>query len=247
VVESGLTQIQVAVDQDDKMDDCIFKNPPLRGTINKSCLEKVHLTATAEALGPADPAALELMNNALVQASLLSKEKMDLFADHVSNKVQISDMLGGVGEEVFSSETHVKLIFYVNKIINNEFNAAIGDPAVDATVEITSPEDPDNLLGACKVNKLGECIAVIDRSVLLAPDGFLKFHVIADGFDNGVMICKDEPICEQSAYTVFGLRGYNDAILLYKVVNESDYSLPVQGLQITAGRGKSDYYRVPFR
>jgi hypothetical protein len=243
VRENGLTQIQVTVDQDDKIDDCITKSPPARGTINQSCLEKVHLTATAEALGPADPVALEALNNALVQASLLSKDTMELFADHAPDEIQISEMLKAAEEGSIKSGTGVKLILHVFIIVNNEFNAAIGDPAVDAKVEITSPDNPDHLLGACQVNRLGECITIIDRSILLAADSFLKFHVVADGFDNGVMVCRDEPICDQFAYTAIRFRGYNDAVVLYKVVNGVDYSLPVQGLQITAGRGKSGYYR----
>ena len=244
VVEGSISRIVVAVDQKDKMDDCVFKPLPLTGTINQSCLEKGKRTATAEALGPVDPVALASMNNAMVQASLFSKETMDLFAAHLPDQVKISELLKNEEAINFDPASQVKIILYVDKIIHGEYSAEISGPAVDKTVEITSPDDPDKLLSVCKVNNLGECVSIIDRSALLAPDGLLKFHVVADGFDNGIMICKAGSICEQHVYTVLGLTGYKDAILLYKVVRANDYSEPVQNVVITAGSESSQgYYR----
>jgi hypothetical protein len=244
VPEGGFSRVSIAVNEKGKLDDCIFKVAPTDKVLNPSCMDKLHQTATAQATRTINPADYEVFNNAMVQASILSKETADLFAEHEPDQAMISKLLENAAGDVYNPASQVKIILYVNRIIHGDYGAAIDKPAFDKTVEITSPNDPDNLLGVCKVNKLGECVSIIDRSLLLTTDGLLEFRVLADGFDNSIMICRDEPVCEQHAYTVSGLTGYKDAIILYKVVRTDDYSIPVENVVITAGGSlSSGYYR----
>jgi hypothetical protein len=95
------------------------------------------------------------------------------------------------------------------------------------------------------VNSLGECVSIIDRSAILAPDGLLKFRVIVEGddrYDNGILLCRDEPICEQHVYTVIGLTNANDAIVLLKVVRDDNYLTPVKGTIIRTGKNRGRPY-----
>ena len=242
VNEGEVTVTSIAVDDNGNLDDCSFRLPPMNKVLNTSCKEKIHQTATAEAAGSQDSLAKEIYNNAMVQASLLSKDTQELFLSHEPDTNKIADQLARGDFDSFDPDTQVKLIIYVNVIITDGYGAAIVDPAIGELVEITRQDDPDELLSACQVNDLGECVSILDREELRQPDGLLKFRVIADGYDNSILLCRDESICIQHAYTVFGLLGKKDAVLLYKAVREDDHSIPVQGVQITAGMGPR-YYR----
>jgi hypothetical protein len=241
VLEGSLMTVKVAVDGDGKLDDCTFKSPPSRGVLSQSCLHKVHQTATAQAELSVDPEVRSVANAAVVQASLLSKDTAELFAAHEPDQAKIAEFLAGAGKLVSDSANQVKLILSVEEITNDGYNAFISGPAIGDSVEVTSPDDPDELLGACEVNRLGECITILDRSDLMAPDGFLKFRVLADGYDNGILLCKDETICEQHAYTAMRFLGKTDAVLLYKVLNEDDYWKPVPEVFISAGVKRIEY------
>lgn len=235
VPENAIGRASIAVDEKGKLDDCVFKSAPMDKLLNPSCMEKVHQTATAQATITVNPADYNVFNNAMIQASLLSKDTANLFSAHKSDQEKITAFLEEAANSTFNPATQVKLILYVNEITNDGYNAKIGDFAVRKTVEITSPENSEEMLGACKINSLGECVSIIDRSTLLAPDGLLKFHILADGYDNGILICQNNDICEQHVYTVVGLTGKKDAILLYKVVRDEKYFEPVQNIIITAG------------
>jgi len=235
ILEGSLHIVKVAVDQDGRPEDCIFKTPPRSGVLSQSCQIKIHQTATAQVEVTIDPIALSVANNAVVQASLLGKDTADLFAGHEPDQAKITEFLTKPGDKSFNQVSQVKVILSVEKITNDGYNAFFSGPAIGAVVEITSPDNPDKFLGACEVNSLGECVSIIERSTLLAPDGFLKFRALADGYDNGILICKDALLCEQQVYTSMRLLGKKDAVLVYKLVDENNYLVPVPDIIITAG------------
>ena len=235
VPEGGLIKTIITVDEKGKLDDCIFRSPPSDRVVNQSCKDKLHQTATAQAMGTVNPADYEVYNNALIQASLLSKETMDLFTSHELDTTRISEFLDGVKDAEFDSVTQVKIILHIVKISNDGMNAYFDGPAAGKLVEITSPYDPNEMLGACMVNSLGECIVIINRNLLQIPGGLIQFHILADGYDNGNFICQDELICEQNAYTITNFSDDKDVILMFKVVDAVDYSKPVPNQVITAG------------
>jgi hypothetical protein len=235
VPEGSVFFVRVAVDQDGRLDDCTFKPPPFSGVLSRSCLQKVQRTATAVAGQVVDQLARAAANEAVVQASLLSRETMELFAAHEPDQAKIQDYLSEQGSSAFNPKTQVKLILSVEKISNNGYNAFLDGPAIGELVEITRPDDPDHLMGACEVNILGECISLIERSEMLAPDGYLKFRVLADGYDNGILLCLEGPVCEGRAFTVIKLLGKKDAVLLYRIVTAADHWIAAPNVLISAG------------
>jgi hypothetical protein len=236
VPEGGLLIIPAAVDEKGKLDDCVYMRIPISGILSSSCKEKVKQTATAQATMTVDPSDNDGMNNAILQARSLSQETNDLFAAHKPDQDKIAAFLPEAKELSTDPTTQVKIYLDVTQISNNGEIAFFDGPAVGNIVEITAPDNPDILLGACQVNRLGECISIIDRNKLLAADGYLKFRILADGNDNGIFICMDGSPCEQHTYTVSGFTGAKDAMALFKVFSAKDYSLPIPDIQIVAGK-----------
>ena len=237
VTDNEVQMVSIAVDENSKLDDCVFKPAPSNTLLNPSCMDKVHLTATAQAMSTVDPEFQKNINNVVIQTYKLTKDTLDIFASHIPDQAKITEFLNSEDQNTFTPDLQVKIILQVIKINNDGVLAFFDGPAIGKTVEITSPEDPDILLGACKVNSLGECISIIDRSILLSLDGFLKFRVLADGYDNSILICSDTPICEQRVYTVVNLTGKKDAIFLYKFVREDNLMEPVASVTANVLRG----------
>jgi hypothetical protein len=237
VTDDAVHMGSIAVDENNKLDDCIFKPAPGNTQLNPSCMDKVHQTATAQATITVNPEIQKNINNVVIQTYKLTKDTIDIFASHNPDQSKIAEFLNKADQGTFSTDLQVKIILQVVKINNDGVLAFFDGPAIGTTVEITSPENPDILLGACTVNSLGECISIIDRSILLAQDGFVKFRVLADDYDNGILICSDAPICEQRVYTVVNLTGKKDAIFLYKFVREDNLMEPVANVTANVLRG----------
>ena len=240
VPENGLLIIPAAVDENGKLNDCVYRRIPASGILSSTCKEKQQQTATAQATMTVYPSDYDGLNNAILQARSLSQETTDLFAVHNPDQDNIAEFLSEAKETSFDSTTQVKIHLVVTRISNNGEIAFFDGPAAGKLVEITSPGNPDTLLGACQVNRLGECISIIDRSKLLSPDGFIKFRILADGYDNGIIVCEDGSLCEQHSYTVSGFTGEKDAMALFKVVSAKDYSLPIPDIQIVAGKSSQN-------
>ena len=185
-------------------------------------MEKLHLTATAEAQVTIDPVAQAAVNNAVISANELSKKTTDLFNGHAPDPDKTVQLVETPNDGDINIVLQMKLILYVNEINNDGYNANIGKPAIGSIVEITKSDDPEKLLGICKVNILGECVTILNRLDILDSDRLAKFRVIADGFDNGILICRNTSVCEQHAYTVTGLQVIKDAIILVKIVEASE-------------------------
>jgi hypothetical protein len=235
VAEGEIRMTKIAVNEKGKLDDCIFKPAPSDTLLNPSCRDKAHKTATAQATITVDPSYYKVINNAIVQASLLSKDTMHLFSGYKPDPSEVAPFLKNANGDSFDPTTQIKIVLHVKTITNDGYNAFIDVLAVGKTVAITTPDNPDTLLGACRVNTLGECISVIDRLNLLAPDGFLKFRVLADGYDNGIQVCLDGNICEQRVYTVERFSGALDSIVLFKVVRSDNHLIPVSDVKIGSG------------
>jgi hypothetical protein len=229
VPEGGLIQVTIPVDEKGMLDDCVSKIPPTDLELSSSCMDKLHQTATAQVQSPADPIAIANMNRAIVQASQLSRNTADLFAVIIPDLIKINELIAGSNSS-HDPLTQIKIILNVNNITNYGIRTKVGDFALGKEVAIYKQDDSAQLLGACEVNGLGECVIILSRTDVLDFDNLIKFRVMADGYDNGILVCKDQPICEQRAYTVTGLIGENDAILLIKIVQEEDLTKPVQHL-----------------
>jgi hypothetical protein len=237
VTDDEVQLVSIAVDENGKLDDCIFKPAPGNTQLNPSCMDKVHKTATAQATITVNPDIRNNINNVVIQTYKLTKDTIDIFSSHTPDQAKITDFINNADQKTINPDLQVKVILQVVKINNDGVLAYFDGPASGKTVEITNPEDPDILLGACIVNSLGECISIIDRSILMAFDGFMKFRVLADGYDNGILICSDSPICEQRVYTVVNLTGKKDAIFLYKFVREDNLLEPVANVTANVLRG----------
>jgi hypothetical protein len=237
VPEGGVSMVSILVNGKGKLDDCIIKNAPTDKLLNPSCMDKVHQTATAQVQVTPDVAALEVIKTAVVQANRLSADTAEIFYTYTPDSSKIEGFLDTAsGLEAYDPAKQLKVILHVNEITNDEILAEIGGYAFDKVVGIYKQDDPDQLLGACTVNSLGECVTLLERSEITTGDNLMKFRVIADGYDNGIQVCLDAPFCELHAFTAVGLTDRNDAILLVKTVSEDNLLKPMQNIGLQSIR-----------
>jgi hypothetical protein len=236
VPEGGFLSSTIAVDQKGKLDDCIIKGIPLKGVLNSSCIDKVHRTATAEAQVTIDPAVQTAVNNAVIRADQLSRNTTDLFDGYIPDPNKEAELMEATNSGEINPVLQMKLILYVNEITHDGYNAKIGKAAIGSKVEVTKPDDPEQLLGVCIVNSLGECTTILNRLDILGPDRLAAFRVIAGGFDNGILVCKNKSVCEHHAYTVVGLKENKDAIVLVKILQNQDMTQAFPNKAIVTGK-----------
>ena len=183
------------------------------------------------------------MNNAVIDASRMSLTTADLFQSQGFNQDEITSLLEKTDQESIKPLQQMKVILHVQEITNDGFNARIGAYAVGKIVVITKPDDPNRILGACVVNTLGECLIKFDPSIAQDLDGLVKFRTIADGYDNGILICNYGMDCKLHAYTVAGLQDINDAIVLVKIVQQDDLMKPFPNKKVHTGSTVHDIHR----
>lgn len=245
IPDGQIRMVDLAVDGKGHLADCTFKTPPQGIELPVSCMDKIHQTATVQAQITPDIAEQNAINAAVVQASRLSHDTAELFYLHKVDKSQIDALIESSNTLGPYDPQKIKIILYVNEIINDGSLAVIGGPVIGNDVIIYEQDDPGQVLGACRTTSLGECMVRLDRSVIRTPDGLMRFRVIADGYDNGIQICENKLFCELHIFTPVDFSGKNDAIVMVKTVKEKQLLEPFQNAAIrTVGVNEKGIPRV---